>query len=68
MAAGLVQSFIITPVDLLKIRQQLQTVLPGSPAYVGPLSLLQQVLRAEGIQGKPLNLESKTVLCCLALG
>lgn len=52
MAAGLVQSLIITPVDLLKIRQQLQIALPGSPTYVGPLQLLRQVLRAEGLPGE----------------
>lgn len=58
MAAGLVQSLVITPVDLLKIRQQLQTALPGSAAYVGPLQLLRHVLRAEGLPGEPRTLLS----------
>lgn len=52
MAAGLVQSLVITPVDLLKIRQQLQTAVPGSAAYVGPLQLLRHVCRAEGFTGE----------------
>jgi hypothetical protein len=43
---------VIVPVDLLKIRLQLQTALPGSPGYVGPLSLLGRVLRREGLRGE----------------
>ena len=51
MVAGLAQTLIITPVDLLKIRQQIQTSLPSTPGYVGPLQLLVRVLRREGITG-----------------
>lgn len=51
MFAGAVQTMISTPVDLLKIRQQLQLVPPGSPRYVGPLQLLQHILSTEGLPG-----------------
>lgn len=49
--AGLMQTAITTPTELLKIRLQLQTKLPGMPGYVGPLRLLRQVTRREGISG-----------------
>ena len=46
--AGGVQTAIVTPIDLLKIRLQLQTARPGSSGYIGPLSMLQRVLAKEG--------------------
>lgn len=49
--AGVVQSFVGAPVDLLKIRLQLQQAMPGSPGYVGPLALLRSILRSEGVAG-----------------
>ena len=49
--AGLMQTAITTPTELLKIRLQLQTKLPGMPGYVGPLRLLRQVAQREGITG-----------------
>ena len=49
--AGLVQCAVSTPVDLLKIRQQLQRVRPGERGYVGPLPLLRDTWRAEGAAG-----------------
>lgn len=52
MFAGAVQTLVSTPVDLLKIRQQLQLVPPGSPCYVGPLQLLSSILRHEGLAGE----------------
>ncbi len=52
MVAGLAQTLIITPVDLLKIRQQIQTSLPGTAGYVGPLQLLATVVRHEGVTGR----------------
>lgn len=52
MAAGVVQTFIVAPVELLKIRQQLQTAVAGEATYVGPVRLLRQILRAEGVRGK----------------
>lgn len=52
MAAGVVQTFIVAPVEMLKIRQQLQTTVHGDAAYVGPVQLLRQVIRAEGIRGE----------------
>ncbi|PSC73209.1 mitochondrial arginine transporter BAC2 [Micractinium conductrix] len=49
--AGVVQTAVVVPVDLLKIRLQLQTALRGSPGYVGPLSLLARTLRTERLPG-----------------
>ncbi|KAL0056290.1 hypothetical protein WJX82_009573 [Trebouxia sp. C0006] len=49
--SGLMQTAITTPTELLKIRLQLQTQLPGSPGYVGPIRLLKQVAMREGITG-----------------
>jgi solute carrier family 25 (mitochondrial carnitine/acylcarnitine transporter), member 20/29 len=46
--AGGIQTAIVTPIDLLKIRLQLQTARPGSPGYIGPLSMLQRVVAREG--------------------
>lgn len=43
---------VIVPVDLLKIRLQLQTAVRGAPGYVGPLSLLGSILRSDGLAGK----------------
>ena len=52
------QIAITTPTELLKIRLQLQTQLPGHPGYVGPIRLLRQVAMREGITGKlPLHLD-----------
>ena len=49
--SGLMQTAITTPTELLKIRLQLQTQLPGNPGYVGPIRLLKQVTMREGIPG-----------------
>jgi solute carrier family 25 carnitine/acylcarnitine transporter 20/29 len=46
-----VQTLVGAPVDLLKIRLQLQEAMPGRRGYVGPLPLLRSVLRAEGAAG-----------------
>ncbi len=51
MAAGVVQTAVVTPVELLKIRQQLQTACPGQAGYVGSLRLLRALLATEGIRG-----------------
>lgn len=45
-------SFISSPTELLKIRMQLQGPLPGSPGYLGPWAMLQQVVRQEGLRGE----------------
>ena len=50
--SGLMQTAITTPTELLKIRLQLQTQLPGMPGYVGPIKLLKQVAMREGITGE----------------
>ncbi len=45
------QTLVGAPVDLLKIRLQLQEAMPGGRGYVGPLALLRGVLRSEGPAG-----------------
>jgi Mitochondrial carrier protein len=60
MAAGVVQTFIVAPVELLKVRQQLQTAVAGDAAYVGPVQLLRQLLRAEGVRGEGQSLRPLT--------
>jgi hypothetical protein len=45
-------SFISSPTELLKIRMQLQKPLPGTPGYLGPGGMLQQLVRQEGVQGE----------------
>lgn len=52
MFSGAVQTAISTPVDLLKIRQQLQIARSGMASYVGPLQLLRQILKTDGIPGE----------------
>lgn len=49
--AGAVQTLVVTPVELLKIRLQLQTTVPGAAGYRGPLAMLRHVVRAEGLTG-----------------
>lgn len=49
--AGAVQTVISSPVELLKIRLQLQTSMPGSPSYVGSYGMLQRIISTEGMTG-----------------
>eukprot|EP00884_Botryococcus_braunii_P002858 jgi/Botrbrau1/12573/Bobra.0169s0107.1 len=49
--AGLIQTAIIVPVDLLKIRMQLQRASSGSAAYVGALQQLRHVVASQGLSG-----------------
>ncbi|KUJ08385.1 mitochondrial thiamine pyrophosphate carrier 1 [Mollisia scopiformis] len=59
--AGLIARFVIAPLDVVKIRLQLQTHslsdplsqqdLKGSPIYKGTLPTLRHILRDEGITG-----------------
>ena len=42
---------MVAPVELLKIRQQLQVATPGDTSYVGPLQLLRRLLTTEGLPG-----------------
>ncbi|GBF97772.1 mitochondrial arginine transporter [Raphidocelis subcapitata] len=51
MFAGAVQTFISSPVELLKIRLQLQRARPGAADYVGPLGMLRRVVAQEGAAG-----------------
>lgn len=39
------------PVDLLKIRLQLQTASPSDPSYLGPLAMARRVVSQEGAAG-----------------
>ncbi len=52
MFAGAMQTLVSSPVELLKIRLQLQTTAPGSRGYVGPLSMARDILRREGLRGE----------------
>lgn len=51
MYAGLAQCFFMVPVELLKIRLQLQTAPPSSPRYMGALQMASHVVRHEGVLG-----------------
>ncbi|WIA22758.1 hypothetical protein OEZ86_009715 [Tetradesmus obliquus] len=51
MFAGAVQTCISCPVELLKIRLQLQQALPGMAGYVGPWGMLRRVVAQEGVLG-----------------
>uniref|UniRef100_A0A2P2HXP5 Mitochondrial basic amino acids transporter n=1 Tax=Hirondellea gigas TaxID=1518452 RepID=A0A2P2HXP5_9CRUS len=59
MAAGFCQAFICAPVELTKIRLQLQEDMLGSRSgsaakpvmYKGPMDCLQMILKKEGIRG-----------------
>lgn len=51
MVAGVIQTAVVAPVELLKIRQQLQTVPVGRPGYIGPIRLLRTILAQEGLRG-----------------
>lgn len=48
---GAIQTFISCPVELLKIRLQLQRAKPGTAGYIGPLGMLRQVVAHEGVAG-----------------
>lgn len=50
-AAGFLQTAVCTPVELLKIRLQLQTAARGSPGYVGALDQALRIWRGQGISG-----------------
>jgi hypothetical protein len=47
-----VQTVISSPVELLKIRMQLQQAMPGTPGYVGSLGMLRSIVAAEGWPGE----------------
>lgn len=49
--AGVVQTAVCTPVELLKVRLQLQTTLPGQPGYVGSFGMLHKILSIHGLRG-----------------
>ncbi|GIL90133.1 hypothetical protein Vretifemale_17806 [Volvox reticuliferus] len=49
--SGFAQVFLWSPVELLKLRAQLQTATPGSPGYRNPAALAAQVLRQDGVAG-----------------
>lgn len=49
--AGAVQTAVVTPVDLLKIRLQLQTAAPGLSGYQGPWTMAKHIVCTEGMTG-----------------
>ncbi|GMH33585.1 hypothetical protein BSKO_01419 [Bryopsis sp. KO-2023] len=49
--AGFAQSFVIAPVDVLKIRLQVQKAVPGDASYQGPIKMLANVIKNEGPRG-----------------
>ncbi|MBA0748989.1 hypothetical protein Gogos_002957 [Gossypium gossypioides] len=55
VGTGALQSFMLTPVELIKIRLQLQnTSFPGSQsvgAHTGPISAAKSILKTEGLRG-----------------
>ena len=63
--AGAVQTAIQTPVDVLKIRLQLQRAVPGMPGYKGPLAMLQHVVASEGLTGGCYHGSALLLVCAL---
>jgi hypothetical protein len=49
--SGAAQATFMVPIELLKIKLQLQTAAPGSPGYRGPLAMAAALLRADGPAG-----------------
>eukprot|EP00198_Chlamydomonas_reinhardtii_P009589 XP_001698926.1 carnitine/acylcarnitine translocase [Chlamydomonas reinhardtii] len=49
--AGMAQVFLWSPVELLKLRAQLQTASPGTAGYCNPAALAAQVVRQDGVAG-----------------
>lgn len=49
--AGFVESFMCTPVDLIKSRLQIQRESRANAYYKGPLDVIRKVLREDGIRG-----------------
>lgn len=52
MAGGVVSTVVQVPVDVLKIRLQLQRTVAGMPGHMGPLTLAQSILRRNGLAGR----------------
>lgn len=48
---GLVQTAVVCPIELLKIRLQLQTAVRGQPGYVGAAEMARSIWRREGFRG-----------------
>ncbi len=46
------QVWVWSPVEMVKLRMQLQKVPRGSPGYVGPLALARRIWQREGVRGK----------------
>ncbi|KVH97971.1 mitochondrial arginine transporter BAC2-like [Cynara cardunculus var. scolymus] len=49
--AGAIQSFVLTPIELVKIRLQLQNQTTPKQSETGPLSLSKHIVRTEGWKG-----------------
>lgn len=48
---GALQTLCTVPVEVMKIRLQLQTAVRGSPGYKGPLKMASEVFRDHGVAG-----------------
>lgn len=49
--AGFVESFMCTPVDLVKSRLQIQRENKATAYYKGPIDVIMKVLKENGVQG-----------------
>lgn len=49
--AGLAESFMCTPVDLIKSRLQIQKENKANAYYKGPIDVIRKVIREDGIKG-----------------
>lgn len=41
-----------SPIELVKVRMQLQAMPPSSPGYLGPSAMVRHILRTEGLAGE----------------
>lgn len=48
---ALPQVWVWSPVEMVKLRLQLQAAPRGSPGYVGPLAMTRQIWAREGVRG-----------------
>jgi solute carrier family 25 carnitine/acylcarnitine transporter 20/29 len=49
--AGAINSFVVTPVELVRNRLQVQYSADGKPQYKGSLDCMQQIVKERGITG-----------------
>lgn len=59
--AGALQTVVVTPVDLLKIKLQLQRATKGDPGYIGPFGMLKKTISTHPVR----NLYKGTVITAI---